>query len=147
MYRLFQRQAIRTTAQVFASEGYCCIIDGSMLSAYCFALFHKNRGNINEECYENFIIAFEAVKFNPPNHTIFLDVSPKVARDRCYRRGNSEAKIIQLEFFEQLNNTYNQLLSDKDLVPNLTIIDWNPDRNPEERLSCMISVFDNNSKK
>ncbi len=142
MYRLFQRQAIRIVAQTWAQEGYCCIIDGSMLSAYCFALFHKNRGNfgeLHEERYNSFITTFEAIKFDPPSHTIFLSASPEIARDRCYRRRTSEAKMIQLEFFEQLSTTYDQLLSKKNLAPNLTRLDWNPDKNIKERIETLLS--------
>ncbi len=134
MYRLAQRQAIRTSAQVWAQEGYCCIIDGSMLSAFCFAQFHKNQGNfgdleLSEERWDNFNKSFWSMQFDSPYRTIFLDISPITSFDRSSKRGNIEANTMHLQFLINLSLTYNEFMSEtcespESLTPNLIEIDW-----------------------
>ena len=46
---LVKRQAIYREAFEAAKQGYFCIIDRSIHGDYCFALMHKNRGNISDK--------------------------------------------------------------------------------------------------
>lgn len=45
---LVKRQAIYREAFEYAKQGYFCIIDRSIHGDFCFALMHKNRGNITD---------------------------------------------------------------------------------------------------
>jgi deoxyadenosine/deoxycytidine kinase len=134
---LIKRQAIYREAQKFAAEGWFCIIDRSLYGDYCFALMHKNRGNISDEPetldqsamteWKSYLAALHCEEFNHPDYVIYLEVTPETAIRRCKKRDrNGETKYTK-EYFEELCQVYNSVIPSSP-AKSIDVMDWNEER-------------------
>jgi len=133
---LIKRQTIYREAYQLAQQGYCCIIDRSLYGDYCFALMHKNRGNITDVTtlndkapteWKSYLDALHSEHFEHPDYVIYLKVTPDVAIERCKKRDRDGEKAYDIEYFKELCDTYDKIIPSTP-ANNMMVLDWNKDR-------------------
>lgn len=134
---LVKRQAIYREAYELTKQGYCCIIDRGLYGDYCFALMHKNRGNISGKTtlddeapteWGSYLDSMHNEEFEHPDYVVYLKVSPDTAISRCKRRDRDGEKAYDIEYFSELCKVYDGVIPSSP-ANNMIVLDWNKDRN------------------
>jgi len=154
---LVKRQAIYREAYELTKQGYCCIIDRSLYGDYCFALMHKNRGNISGQTklddtapteWDSYLASLHAEEFEHPDYVVYLKVTPETAIERCKNRDRDGEKAYDMDYFSQLCSVYDGVIPSSP-SQNILVIDWNKDRNnqdgdiPRDILDHVKKAYDN----
>ena len=133
---LVKRQAIYREARTLADQGYFCIIDRSLHGDYCFALMHKNRGNITEQNtldqdspteWGSYLEVLASEEFQKPDYVVYLKVTAKKAIERCKNRDRNGEKAYDIKYFEELGKIYDSTIPQSPSLGYL-VLDWNEDR-------------------
>jgi len=106
---LVKRQAIYREAFEAAKQGYFCIIDRSIHGDFCFALMHKNRGNITDaspvmkdvtehRCKMNVKVSSAVWKFCP--HCSTSLIAPPSSEGESPSEWKSYLSVLHSEKFE-----------------------------------------------
>jgi deoxyadenosine/deoxycytidine kinase len=152
---LVKRQAIYREAFTLASKGYFCIIDRSMYGDYCFALLHKNKGNISTEPskrtleeiktgdagtseWKSYLEVLHSEKFDHPDYVVYLQVNAETAIQRCLKRGWNK------NYFQDLCSLYESVIPNTSSKYFITI-DWN-DEKDDKPPGCIINPILNSIK-
>jgi deoxyadenosine/deoxycytidine kinase len=158
---LVKRQAIYREAHKYAMQGYFCIIDRSLYGDYCFALMHKNRGNISETPslnssidsevpseWKSYLSVLHSEEFEHPDYVIYLEVSADTAIKRCIQRDRKGEKKYDRAYFQELCDVYRNVIPASP-AKNFLVVDWNEDRIVGEiavpLLNEVKKLYDNNS--
>ena len=137
---LIKRQAIYREAYQLTEQGYCCVIDRSLYGDYCFALMHKQRGNISEKTTLNdnaptewgsYLDTLHSEQFEHPDYVVYLKVTPEVAIERCKRRDRDGEKVYDINYFSELCYRYDSVIPSSP-ANNMIVLDWNKDRDGEK---------------
>jgi deoxyadenosine/deoxycytidine kinase len=159
---LVKRQALYREAFELAKKGYFCIIDRSLYGDYCFALLHKNKGNIAveaekskmtlEEIKENsgssewksYLEVLHSEKFEHPDYVIYLQVSVDTAIKRCLKRGFKKEDTYDRQYFQDLCSLYDNVIPNSP-ANHFIVIDWN-DEKDDKPPGCIINPILNQIK-
>lgn len=128
---LVKRQAIYREAESYAKQGYFCIIDRSLYGDYCFALMHKNRGNISDgdsSEWKSYLSVLHSEQFDHPDYVVYLKVSPETAIQRCVARDRQGEEKYDKKYFKDLCDIYSSVIPSSPSKQFL-VIDWNSPRN------------------
>lgn len=141
---LVKRQSIYREARKYAQLGYFCIIDRSLYGDYCFALMHKNRGNISETAslnvsldskapseWQSYLSVLHGEEFEHPDYVIYLEVSADTAIKRCIQRDRQGEKKYDRAYFQELYDVYKSVIPSSP-AKNFLVIDWNEDLKPQQ---------------
>lgn len=113
------------------------ILDRSIYSDIIFAKMLKDSGDISLEEYELYkelsSNMFEYIK--PPKLTVYLKNSTEKAINKINNRGRDYEQLVDISYWESLNNEYQDYFSDYNLSPLLIIDVDNLDfvKNEEDR--------------
>lgn len=153
---LVKRQKIYHDAQEYAKKGYFCVIDRSLFGDYCFALMHKNRGNISEDVNANpdkpsewisYLTTMKSEQFEYPDYVVYLKVNEDVAIERCKVRDRDGEKTYDRQYFSELLETYASVLPSSPSKQFITV-DWNEPRTKEQIPKVILDeikkLYDNN---
>ena len=145
---LLKRYAIHKLANMEAmsdsSQFNGVIIDRGIPGDRVFAKTAYLAGNISELEWGTYERAFDYLTYNlgAPNLLIFLDVDPKVAKNRLESRNRSAEEGIPLEYFEKLHRGYLDVLTEIDsgnLVwakgVEIMKVGWNTDHLPIDEIT------------
>jgi len=138
---LVKRQAIYREAEEMAKKGYFCIIDRGLYGDYCFALMHKNKGNISSDPltlenssgseWQTYQSVLHGEQFEHPDYVLYLEVTPDVAIQRCKMRDREGEKKYNKEYFEELCAVYSSVIPASP-AKGMAVINWNDGRNTED---------------
>ncbi len=157
---LVKRQAIYREARKYADQGYFCIIDRSLYGDYCFALMHKNRGNISEvrslnasidsespSEWESYLSVLHSEEFEHPDYVVYLEVTADTAIKRCIQRDRKGEKKYDKAYFQELCEIYKSVIPSSP-AKGFIIVDWNESRNQKEVALPLMNeikkLYDNN---
>lgn len=152
---LVKRQAIYREAWKCAQEGYFCIIDRSLYGDYCFALMHRDRGNISSDPvnleksnlseWGSYVAALHSEEFEHPDYVLYLEVTPEVAIKRCKVRDRDGEKSYDPAYFKELCDVYSSVIPSSP-AKGMQCVDWNEDRTiaeiPHEILRQVKKLYD-----
>lgn len=134
---LIKRQAIYREAWEYANKGYFCIIDRSLYGDYCFALMHKNKGNICDEpaCldktslseWKTYVSTLHSEQFEHPDYVLYLEVTPETAIKRCKQRARDGEGAYTPQYFQELCDVYASVIPSSP-AKGMDVVDWNSDR-------------------
>lgn len=124
---LVKRQAIYREAFELSKQGYFCIIDRSLHGDYCFAMMHKNSGNITDVEWKAYLDVLHSEQFEHPDYVVYLETTPNNAFKRCINRARKGENTYTLKYFQELFEVYRNVIP---VSPskNILVIDWNEDR-------------------
>lgn len=134
---LIKRQAIYREAASYAEKGYFCIIDRGLYGDYCFALMHKNRGNISDQSetlesgspseWGTYLSVLHLEDFEHPDYVVYLRVDVETAIQRCMKRDRAGEKKYDREYFRELRTVYDAVIPSTP-AKNFEVVDWNQER-------------------
>ncbi len=125
---LTKRQAIYREAARYAKDGYFCIIDRSLYGDYCFALLHKNSGNISSDIeWPVYLDELKSEKFAEPDYLLYLRISPTVSMERIAKRNREGEDGYTIDYITSLNAVYDSIIPQSPHKQYI-VIDWNKDR-------------------
>jgi deoxyadenosine/deoxycytidine kinase len=127
---LVKRQAIYREAFELAKQGYFCIIDRSLHGDYCFAMMHKNSGNISDAEWKAYLEVLHSEQFEHPDYVIYLETTPENAFKRCISRARKGENTYTLKYFQELFAVYRSVIPASP-SKNILVIDWNEDRSKD----------------
>lgn len=147
---LLKRAAIHKLANMESlseSQFNGIVIDRGLPGDRVFAKVHYLEGNISELEWQTYNRAFTYLTYDlgPPDILIFLDVDPKVAKDRLESRNRKAEAGIPLDYFKKLHRGYLDMLTE--LESGNTIwgrgvevfkIGWNSDHLPIEEITTKL---------
>jgi deoxyadenosine/deoxycytidine kinase len=137
--QLMYRKLVDDHASKMSAKGHVAIMDRSYIGDFTFARMQHKVGNISDR--EMSIYMGKQRRDLPtfgnagctsrgriytPSVTIYLDCSPKVAKERTLRRGNEREKDYSLEYYEELDREYRESL--KLFEHPILIESWNDDK-------------------
>lgn len=124
---LVKRQAIYREAFELSKQGYFCIIDRSLHGDYCFAMMHKNSGNITDVEWKAYLDVLHSEQFEHPDYVVYLETTPNNAFKRCINRARKGENTYTLKYFQELFEVYRNVIP---VSPSksILVIDWNEDR-------------------
>lgn len=97
------------------AQGYCLIFDRGPSGDYVFAALNHEEGNISTPDFVKYIqevLAHGNHNFKSTNEvTVFLDMSPKRASERCSDRGSVDASSYSSTYMEGLEKWYNSYIT------------------------------------
>ena len=110
----------------FVKSGGIAILDRSFLGNKVFAEVQRNAGNISEEEFKIYESVFRDIRdFPDPDYIVYLMVDPRMNVVRCNRRNRStEASSYTLDYFQSLNDTYDDVMAEMDDTQNIIRLDW-----------------------
>lgn len=130
---LLERQKLFQQAEQFIEHGGIAVMDRSTYGDKVFALLHHEQGNIDINEWNVYQDIFSRTIINRTNYFIYLNVNPDVNVRRCIQRNRGcEKDFYTLEYFQNLNNLYQKILTDVSLINNVINIDWNQDIDPSD---------------
>jgi deoxyadenosine/deoxycytidine kinase len=141
MTMLMKRLAIYREASELAKQGYFCIIDRGLYGDYCFALMHKNKGNISDSAGVNteqvtewkaYLAAMHAETYEHPDYVIYLEVDSDTAIKRCRARDRQGEKAYTKEYFDQICSVYSNVIQTTPTHSFITV-DWKENR-PKDKI-------------
>lgn len=152
---LIKRQSIYREAWEWANRGYFCIIDRSLYGDYCFALMHKDRGNISTDPADleesslsewgSYLSTLHSEEFEHPDYVLYLEVTPDVAIERCKKRDRDGEKSYDRTYFKELCDVYSSVIPSSP-AKGIQSVDWNDDRSigeiPQEILRQVKKLYD-----
>lgn len=157
---LIKRQAIYREAESYANQGYLCVIDRSLYGDYCFALMHKNRGNISDNNSPNTIVenakstsewksyltVLHSEKFEHPDYVVYLKVTPETAIKRCVVRDRQGEDNYDKQYFSELCEIYSSVIPSSPSKQFMTL-DWNQPRDSETIVKDILNAVKNSYDK
>lgn len=124
---LVKRQAIYREAFELSKQGYFCIIDRSLHGDYCFAMMHKNSGNITDTEWKAYLDVLHSEQFEHPDYVVYLETTPNNAFKRCINRARKGENSYTLKYFQELFEVYRNVIPASP-SKSILVIDWNEDR-------------------
>jgi len=124
---LVKRQAIYREAFELSKQGYFCIIDRSLHGDYCFAMMHKNSGNITDVEWKAYLDVLHSEQFEHPDYVVYLETTPNNAFKRCINRARKGENTYTLKYFQELFEVYRNVIPASP-SKSILVIDWNEDR-------------------
>lgn len=124
---LVKRQAIYREAFELSKQGYFCIIDRSLHGDYCFAMMHKNSGNITDTEWKAYLDVLHSEQFEHPDYVVYLETTPNNAFKRCINRARKGENTYTLKYFQELFEVYRNVIPASP-SKSILVIDWNEDR-------------------
>jgi deoxyadenosine/deoxycytidine kinase len=128
MFMLLKRIDSYKEAIRYAKKGGISIIDRCLVGDYAFAHMQYVKGYISGKDWEVYKSVMEEEKLRTPDIILYLKCDPGIAFKRMkYRNNHSEVNGYNLQYFEDLQVSYNNTMSniDNDLIVN---VDWDTNK-------------------
>lgn len=122
-----ERLRVYEEARKHTESGGISIIDRSLIGDVAFAVMQRDKGYINETEWKVYRNLIESENKFEPFATVFLNGTPQHAYERMRKRSlQSEIDGYTLEYFEELDKSYRQVMSEMNM--SVINIPWGDER-------------------